>query len=227
MILKPPLEGLLFDFDGLILDTESTVFQAWSDKFREHGQKLLLEEWGEILGKSGEELGPIEGFLKSFGDEKIQQKIYQEVSQIELALVKQKEPLPGAVDLIRRAKAAGLKMGVVSSSDRKWVHSHLERLELLDYFDHTSCFDDVDEAKPDPSLYLLGLKKMDATPDKVIVLEDSPNGVLAAKRAGLFCIAVPNPITRQLSFFENGGTPDLVLDSLVDFPWDEFMKVNR
>jgi HAD superfamily hydrolase (TIGR01509 family) len=227
MILNLPLEGILFDFDGLILDTESTVFQAWSDKFQEHGKQLVIEEWGEILGKSGEELGPIENFLKSLGDEKRQQEIYQEVSQKELALLKEKKPLPGAVELIKKAKDAGLKLGVVSSSDRKWVHSHLERLELLAYFDHTSCFDDVDEAKPDPSLYHLGLKKMDTAPEKVIVLEDSPNGVLAAKRAGLYCIAIPNPITRQLPFYENGGAPDRILKSLVEFPWDEFMKDNR
>jgi len=227
MTIKPPLDGILFDFDGLILDTESTVFQAWSDKFRKYGQKLKLEEWAEILGKSGEELGPIEDFLKAFGDEEKQQEIYQEVSQKELALVAMKEPLPGAVDLINKAKGAGLKLGVVSSSDRKWVHSHLDRLGLLDFFDHTSCFDDVEEAKPDPALYYLGLSKMDSPPEKIVVLEDSPNGVLAAKRAGLYCIAVPNQITRQLPFFENGGTPDRVLESLVDFPWDEFIKEHR
>lgn len=65
---------------------------------------------------------------------------------------------------------------------------------------------------------------MAAAPEKVIVLEDSPNGVLAAKRAGLFCIAVPNELTRKLPFFSNGGTPDMVLESLASFPWDKFMK---
>ena len=65
---------------------------------------------------------------------------------------------------------------------------------------------------------------MDVVPEKVIVLEDSPNGVLAAKRAGLFCIAIPNELTCQLPFVSNGGMPDLVLDSLRKFPWDEFMK---
>jgi HAD superfamily hydrolase (TIGR01509 family) len=227
MILEFPINGILFDFDGLILDTESTVFQAWSDKFKEHGQKLLLKDWAEILGKSSEVLGPIQDFLKMFGDDEKQQAIYKEVSQKELALVKQKDPLPGVVNLIEKAKAAGLKLGIVSSSDRKWVHSHLDRLGLLDYFDHTSCFDDVDDAKPDPALYHLGLKKMGSSPEKVVVLEDSPNGVLAAKRAGLYCIAVPNQITNQLPFFTNGGTPDRILESLVDFPWEELMMEGR
>ena len=226
MTLSTPLEGILFDFDGLILDTESPVFQAWSDKFNEYGQELKIEEWGEILGKSPNEVGPIESFLETIGDKNKQQEIAREVSRKELNLVKKQEPLPGAAELIKKAKDEGIKLGIVSSSDREWVHSHLHRLRLLDYFDHTSCSDDVMEAKPDPALYLLGLDKMGSSPDKILVLEDSPNGVLAAKRAGLYCIAVPNKITIQLPFFENGGRPDRVLDSLREFPWDEYMKVN-
>ena len=227
MNLSTPLDGLLFDFDGLILDTETPIFQAWGDKFREYGQELIIEEWAEILGKSGKEIGPIESFLETIGDVIKQEEIFREVSQKELALVKQQKPLPGAVELIKKAKADGIKLGIVSSSDREWVHTHLNRLDLLEYFDHTSCSDDVVDAKPDPALYRLGLEKMGSYPEKVLVLEDSPNGVLAAKRAGLYCIAVPNKITSQLPFFENGGTPDRVLDSLRDFPWDEYMKVYR
>jgi HAD superfamily hydrolase (TIGR01509 family) len=138
--------------------------------------------------------------------------------------VEEQSPLPGAKELIQKASEEGLTLGIVSSSDRDWVEKHLTRLDLRDYFDDVSCADDVVEAKPDPALYHLGLKKMDGTPEKVIVLEDSPYGVLAAKRAGLYCVAVPNTITRQLPYFEDGGSPDLILDSLKSFPWDEFMK---
>ena len=223
MMLKPPLQGILFDFDGLILDTETTIFQAWQEMFRKHSQELLLEEWAEIIGKSGEVEGPTERFL--FGkEERDKQSILEEVSSRELELVKQQKPLPGATELIKKAKQHGLKLGIVSSSDQKWVHGHLKRLGLWDYFDHTSCADEVDIAKPDPALYHLGIQKMDVVPERVIVLEDSPNGVLAAKRAGLFCIAIPNELTRQLPFFSNGGMPDQVMDSLKEFPWDEFMK---
>ncbi|MFN2281203.1 MAG: HAD family hydrolase, partial [Anaerolineales bacterium] len=78
--------------------------------------------------------------------------------------------------------------------------------------------------KPDPALYELGLKKTGLEAERVVVLEDSPNGVLAAKRAGLYTIAVPNGITRRVPFNENGGRPDQVLDSLEDFPWEEMMR---
>ncbi len=223
-MLKPPLQGILFDFDGLILDTETTIFKAWQDKFREYGKELLLEEWAEILGKSGKVEGPIEKFLGTIEDEDQQRAIQAEVSQKELELVLKQNPLPGAEELIAKARQNGLSLGIVSSSDQEWVHTHLKRLGLWKYFDHISCAEEVEQAKPDPALYRLGLKKMNGVIEKVIVLEDSPNGVLAAKRAGLFCIAVPNSLTRQLPFFSNGGTPDRVLDSLQDFPWDELMK---
>jgi HAD superfamily hydrolase (TIGR01509 family) len=220
-----PLQGILFDFDGLILDTETPIFQVWKKKFKEYGLELLLEEWAQILGKSKEELGPIEGLLKEIPDPEKKKQILDEVSQEEQSLVKKQLPLPGAAEIIKRAHREGLKLGIVSSSDQDWVHSHLDRLKLLEYFDHTSCADEVKEAKPDPSLYHLGLEKMGVDPDRVVVLEDSPNGVLAAKRAGLYCIAVPNQLTSQLPFYGDGG-PDRVLYTLEDFPWDEFMRTD-
>lgn len=216
---------MLFDFDGLILDTETPIFQAWEEKFTEYGQQLLLKEWADILGKSTDHLGPIESFINGFAEVSKREEILQEVKQKELELVHRQKPLPGVEELIIRAKEQGLRLGVVSSSDQEWVHAHLERLDLLGLFDHTSCADEVEIAKPDPALYNLGLKKARLDRDEVLVLEDSPNGVLAAKRAGIFCIAVPNKLTSQLPF-NNGGTPDLVLASMLDFPWDELMRDN-
>jgi HAD superfamily hydrolase (TIGR01509 family) len=223
MILVPPLEGILFDFDGLILDTESPVYQAWAEKFQEYGRQLSIEEWAKIVGRSHKEKGPIEGFLDSLPNHQ-KETIVQEVSHRERELVQQQKPLPGAVELIKGARKKGLKLGVVSSSDRAWVHFHLERLGLLDEFDYTSCEEDVEEAKPHPALYQLGLQKTGLPAEKVLALEDSPHGVLAAKRAGLYCIAVLNPVTKRLPFYNNGGKPDLMLESLEEFPWDELMK---
>jgi HAD superfamily hydrolase (TIGR01509 family) len=224
MIVSPPIDGILFDFDGLILDTETPIFQAWQEMFRRHGQELLLDEWAEILGKSLDVVGPAEIFVENLTDENERKKVLREVSKRELELVKEQLPLPGAVELIQKSKEHGLKLGIVSSSEEEWIRSHLCRLGLDGYFDHTSCADEVEQAKPDPALYHLGLKKMRVQPEKVIVLEDSPNGVLAAKRAGLYCIAVPNRLTSQLPYYQNGGTPDMILESLLEFPWSKFTK---
>lgn len=224
MMLKPPLQGILFDFDGLILDTETPIFQAWQEMYRKYGEELILEDWAEILGKSVEEMEPLKDFFRDLDSDNDQQSILEQISRRELELVEKQRPLPGAIELIQKASEGGLKLGIVSSSDLKWVRTHLQRLRLENYFDDVSCADEVSEAKPDPALYHLGLKKMNLTPEKVVVLEDSPYGILSAKRAGLYCIAVPNQITRQLPYYKNGGTPDLILDSLHSFPWDELMK---
>lgn len=220
MKLRTPLQGILFDFDGLILDTETPIYQAWAEMFQEQGKELSLSHWAKILGKAQHELDQILDLLEPGS----QEDFLEAVSRREQALLAEQTPLPGVVDLIRRSHQEGLLLGIVSSSDQRWVHSNLERLGLLEYFHHTSCFDEVDEAKPDPSLYRLGLEKMGADHDRVVVLEDSPNGVLAAKRAGLYCIAVPNSVTIQLTFDGNSGQPDRVLRSLEDFPWDELMR---
>ena len=226
MKFSQPLLGILFDFDGLILDTETPIFQAWKNKFKEFGKELHLNDWAQILGKSNDDLGPVEDFLKAFPDPEVRKQILAEVSQEERALLHGRQPLPGVEALIKKAHEEGVKLGIVSSSDQEWVHSHLRRLGLLEYFEHTSCADEVEQAKPDPALYHLGLEKMGVESDRVVVLEDSPHGVMAAKRAGLYCIAVPNQLTRQLSFFEDGGAPDRVLETLVEFPWDELMRTN-
>ena len=83
-MLQTPLQGILFDFDGLILDTETPIFQAWKEKFEEYGRELLLDEWAEILGKSTDHLGPIEVFLNEFPEEVKRKEILKEVKQSEL-----------------------------------------------------------------------------------------------------------------------------------------------
>jgi HAD superfamily hydrolase (TIGR01509 family) len=224
MTLRTPLQGILFDFDGLILDTETPIFQAWQEKFSDLGRRLDLEDWAQIVGKSSDELDLIISRLDDLLDESSRQVFLEEVSLAERQVVMQQLPLPGVAELIMKSHQAGLKLGIVSSSDRDWVHSHLKRLELLDYFHHISSGEEVGSAKPDPALYQLGLKKIGLAPDRVVVLEDSPNGVLSAKRAGLYTFAIPNKLTSRLQFKKNGGQPDRVLASLEDFPWDELMR---
>ncbi|HEY6408189.1 MAG TPA: HAD-IA family hydrolase, partial [Ktedonobacteraceae bacterium] len=113
----------------------------------------------------------------------------------------------------------GLKIGVASSSGHEWVDSHLARLGLIDYFDSIKCYDDVKHTKPDPELYLAVLTALGVQGYQAIALEDSPNGVIAAQRAGIFCVAVPNPVTRQLSL----DHADLYLSSLSDVPLEELL----
>jgi beta-phosphoglucomutase-like phosphatase (HAD superfamily) len=114
----------------------------------------------------------------------------------------------------------GLKVGLASSSSCSWVNGHLERLGLRNYFDILRASDDVQCTKPDPDLYLAALGALGVRVDQAFAIEDSPNGALAAKRAGLFCVAVPNELTRRLSL----DHADLRLESLTDMPFERLVQ---
>jgi beta-phosphoglucomutase-like phosphatase (HAD superfamily) len=114
----------------------------------------------------------------------------------------------------------GLKVGVASSSTRDWVRGHLARLGILESFDCLRCRDDVASAKPEPDLYISVLECLGVLASEAIAVEDSPNGVMAAKRAGLRCVAIPNSITARLDL----GQADMVLGSLADLTLAELLR---
>ena len=133
---------------------------------------------------------------------------------VEQAMIEAQAILPGVQDYLDAARRLGMKIGLASSSSCRWVVGHLTRLGLRDYFDCVCASDDVARVKPDPELYLSVLHRLKLKADEAIALEDSPNGIRAAKSAGLYCVAVPNPLTSQLPLNE----ADLQLDSLADLP---------
>jgi HAD superfamily hydrolase (TIGR01509 family) len=128
--------------------------------------------------------------------------------------------LPGVVEHLDAAKASGFTVGVASSSTREWVSGHLARLGILDRFDCVRCRDDVTNVKPEPDLYLAVLECLGVGASDAIAIEDSPNGVLAAKRAGMRCVAIPNAITARLDLSQ----ADLVLGSLAELTLAELVR---
>ena len=134
-------------------------------------------------------------------------------------LVDQLPLQPGVARYIADAQAMGLKLAVASSSSRQWVAGHLERLGVMDRFDAVLTRDDVTRTKPEPDLYRAALTGLGLSPGEAIALEDSPNGVTAAKRTGLYCVAVPNPMTRDLPL----DHADLRPASLADVPLRELV----
>jgi len=221
---KLSLKGILFDFDGLIIDSESAVYQAWQELYRSWGEELIFSDWQQLVGKSSLEADPMDQLAALVGARFDRQSARKEAAALEMEYVSQKPIRPGVEEIIARARKEGLKLGIASSSTSDWVLTHLSRLDLRAPFQSISCADDVEQAKPDPALYRLSLTKLNLTAEQAIVFEDSPNGVLAAKRAGIFCVAVPNPVTRRIPFHDNGGQPDLVLDSLQDFPLEQYLR---
>jgi HAD superfamily hydrolase (TIGR01509 family) len=204
---------VVFDFDGLILDTEVPVYEAWQAIYAEHGQTLAFEKWAECIGTfdlfdPGEELASLCG--RALDTLALEARHRADCD----ALIAAQTVLPGVRDYLEEARRLGLRLGVASSSSRAWVEGHLTRLGLRDFFDVVRCRDDVSVVKPDPALYRAVLDATGVPPREALALEDSPNGVLAAKRAGLTCVAVPNPLTARLDL----SHADLRLGSLTEMP---------
>jgi HAD superfamily hydrolase (TIGR01509 family) len=128
--------------------------------------------------------------------------------------------LPGVVPHLEEAKAMDLKVGLASSSTSDWVKGHLARLGILQSFDCLRCRDQVANAKPAPDLYLAVLECLGVSASEAVAIEDSPNGILAAKRAGLRCVAIPNSITARLDL----GLADVVLGSLAEVTLDGLLR---
>ena len=205
------IRGIIFDFDGLIVDTEWSVYQSWVELFDSFEVRLPLDQWTAIIGTSEyEHFDPYDLLEQQVGRSLDRKSLLKKRYDREMVLVLDQPVLPGVDDYIREAEARNLRLGIASSSDRKWVTGHLSRLGLLDHFDIVHTSDDVEHTKPDPALYRLALQSLELLPEEAIVLEDSPNGVTAAKIAGIFTVAIPNPLTACL----NLGHADLKLESL-------------
>jgi len=212
------IRGLIFDFDGLILDTELPIFRAWEEICLEHGCPLPLEVWASCIGTSRE--FDVLGYLEARLGRKVDRgALLERHRRREIELISQESLRPGVKDYLIRAERLGLKLGLASSSSREWVIGHLGRLGLGGEFDSIKCADDVDRAKPEPDLYRAVLEELGLLPGEAIALEDSPNGIFAARRAGLFCVAVPNPLTKRLSL--DGA--DMRLESLETLPLERLL----
>ena len=211
------VRAFLFDFDGLILDTEYAARAGWAQLYRDHGHELPTDLWATLVGTTHAPWSPMEHLEGLVGEPLEREALNERRRTHELALIEAEELRPGIADYFAAAREHGLKRAIVSSSNRAWVDMHLERLEEAVGWDAICTADrDPVRAKPSPTLYLEALDLLAVTADEAVAFEDSPNGVLAAKAAGLFCVAIPNEVTRDLGLEEAGA--DLVLDSLADLP---------
>ncbi len=192
--------ALIFDFDGLILDTEVPVFEAWQENYNAHGHELPLETYVGCVGSDFEGFDP-RSHLDSLVSEPVDWEHWDvRRKEKERGLVRELKPLPGIIALLDEARAFGTPCVVASSSPRSWVEGHLDRHGLLDRFVTTRCLDDVDSPKPAPDLFHAAANAVDVAAKDALVLEDSLNGLLAAIAAGIDCVIVPNRITECLEF---------------------------
>jgi HAD superfamily hydrolase (TIGR01509 family) len=217
------IRAVIFDFDGLIVDTEAPIFRVWERIYREHGQELPLEQWLKIIGGNSAAFDPRRNLGALTGQEidkaeldTLERLYYREATAMQ-------DLLPGVRRYLDDARRLGLKTAIASSSGRQWIDEHLARMGIAGRFDLIVCRDDVTAIKPDPELYLTALDRLRVNVRDAIALEDSTNGIRAAKAAGLFCVAVPNAMTATMDLSQ----ADLRLVSLDEMPLDELVRSIR
>jgi len=216
------LKSLIFDFDGLILDTETPEFSVWQSIYRAHGQEISIQKWGQVIGGTGASKFDAAQHLCDLTRDSLDvHSLRDQHNRRSNSLIEQQPILPGVVELLDEADRLNVSLAIASSSPHSWVDTHLGRLGLYNRFDKIVCADDVPpgRTKPNPDLFLLALEQLKVPKEAAVVLEDSPNGVKAAKSAGIFAVAVPNPTTSMLVFegesLRVGSLADLKLSDLL------------
>jgi HAD superfamily hydrolase (TIGR01509 family) len=214
------IKALVFDFDGLILETEQPLYQSWLELYWANGLELPFEKWALNIGTSEEPFDPNAALERLPGWNLEKNQELSRRLQRELDLIESQPPRPGVEDYLKDARRLGLKVGLATSSSCDWVTGHLERLGLRQYFDCIQAREDVELTKPDPELFRSAVEILEIKPEEAIAFEDSPNGILAAKRAGMHCVAVPSALTRHL----DTSLADLEIGSLAQMPLDELVR---
>jgi HAD superfamily hydrolase (TIGR01509 family) len=206
--------AFLFDFDGLILDTETASRAGWRWLYEQHGQTLPDDLWITVVGTHGS--WDVMGHLEELLGGPLERELWNERRYAhELSLLEAETLRPGLLDYFAYARERGLKRAIVSSASRRWIDMHLERLDQTVGWDAIVTADrDASRAKPNPTMYLEALDLLGVAADEAIVFEDSPNGITAARAAGIFVVGIPNDVTRDAGLHD----ADLVVDSLANLP---------
>lgn len=201
-VSQMPINGAVFDFDGLILDTEWPEADAWERIFGEYGVELPLDFWQHSIGRGADQEvpRPTEILTAAIGRPELHSELDHRHWQLRIQLTEAQDVLPGVIALLDEARDSGISLAVASSSHHHWVDGHLSRIGLLDRFDEIVCADDVARTKPAPDLYLLACERIGCRPADCVAFEDSPAGSEAAKTAGLKTVVAPNRLTEKLEF---------------------------
>jgi HAD superfamily hydrolase (TIGR01509 family) len=214
------IEAIIFDFDGLIVETEDPIYQSWQELYTAYHCRINKNEWSETVGGVPDQFDPYTSLEVQLGHPIDRMEADSRRLQRESELVAAQPILPGVLDYLAEAHQLGLKIGLASSSDYTWVGGHLTRLGLLDRFDVIRTIDDVTKCKPSPEVYLAALQGLNTAPEQAIAFEDSYNGILAAQRAGIFCVVVPTEMTRSLPISQ----ANMRIESLADLPLNKLIE---
>jgi HAD superfamily hydrolase (TIGR01509 family) len=215
------LKALIFDFDGLILDTETPEFLVWQSIYGEHGFELPLHEWEKTIGGYGISTFDAAEHLSLLSQGRLDPAAMRTRHRREQdLLIHASSVMPGVMEMIEQAREQGVQLAIGSSSQHSWVEPHAKRLGIFHYFRHIICQEDVapGRTKPNPDIFLKVLEQLKVRNTEAVVFEDSLNGVEAARRAGIFVAAVPNPLTAKM-----GVSGDMTVSSLAELSLRDLM----
>jgi len=192
------LKGIIFDFDGLIIDTEMPCCNAWIELFNQYGFLFTIEDYQKIIGTGHNYYDPSKHLSQLINGLLSPQEILELNRARTRQLLESQPMLPGVKDFILSLKQIGLPLALASSSNREWIEGFLLKLDIRKYFDIVCTSNDVQNVKPFPDLFLLATRKLGIDPKEALIFEDSQNGIKAAHAAGIRCIAIPNDITKSM-----------------------------
>jgi HAD superfamily hydrolase (TIGR01509 family) len=207
------IAAVVFDFDGLLMDTESTGFASWQHEWRQHGLELdastfAADHGGDVTQERYAQLAEAAGPGYDRAASHARRLAYRAELHAQLGLC------PGIGAWLEQAHAAGLRLAVASGSPLAWVHGLLSGIGRTADFEVFACGDEVASPKPAPDVYALALRRLGLGGGQAVAVEDSPHGAAAARAAGLRCIAIPHE--------RFAGRPydgaDLILGSATDMP---------
>lgn len=202
------VKAIVFDFDGLLMDTESVMLRSWQYEWSQWGLTLdvdgfFVDHGGDVTEERYDALAREVGKAYDRGVSHQRRIEYRNHLHASLQLA------PGIDGWIGEADAHGLTLAIASSSPLDWLHSHLDRVGIRHRFSVIAGGDEVAQPKPDPDVYELALNRLETGPAEAVAVEDSPHGVVAAHAAGLRCVAIPNPHIERRKL----AGAEIVLDS--------------
>lgn len=213
------IKAVIFDFDGLMIDTESIWFDSFYEVAnKELNIKLNIKEFAQAVGTSEQAyLDLIESQL----GESIDRELFQHKTKVEFdKRVASIQPREGVKDYLTYAKENGYKIGLATSSSTEWVTPFLKHFGFYDFFDTIKTCDIVGTKKPNPKVYLEALKALGVNSNEAIAFEDSLNGFKAASGAGIITVVVPNALTRYIDF----PSPNLLIASMGSLSLQEVIE---
>jgi beta-phosphoglucomutase len=212
------LRAVLWDLDGTLVDSGEQHFQAWRATAETVGQPMDRQRFAESFGKRNDTI--IAGLLGERVSAAEVQRIGDEKEELYRRLVREQglELLPGAWDWLQRLKATGWRQAVATSGPRANPEAVLPVVGLGAFFDAVLGGEDVTAGKPDPEIFLTAARRVGVGPERAVVVEDAPAGLLAGRRAGMRTIGVQSPHFGALE-------ADVVVGSLADLPRDAFDRL--